>query len=60
MKIILMTYLKNSCLGQMGHLEPRMPRPASQLWIRCKDYFTILHNQRCQEKHGNYINSFSE
>ena len=55
-----MTYLKNSCLGQMGHLEPRMQRPASQLWIRCKDYFTILHNQRCQEKNGSYINSFSE
>ena len=44
----------------MGHLEPRMSIPASQLWIRCKDCFTILHNETGQERHGNYINGFSE
>ena len=44
----------------MGHLRPRMSHPASQLWISCKDYFTILHNERGQERHGNYINGFSE
>ena len=35
---------KNSFLEQMRHLEPRMSHPASQLWIRCKDCFTISHN----------------
>ena len=34
--------------GQMGHLGSRMSHPASQFWIRCK------------ERHGNYINGFSE
>ena len=46
----------------MGHfnLGPRMSHPASQLWISCKDCFTILHNERDQERHGNYINGFFE
>ena len=39
--------------GQMRHLGPRMSHPASKLWIRCKDCFTILHNERDQERHGN-------
>ena len=30
----------------MCHLGPRMSHPASQLWIRCKDCFTILDNRR--------------
>ena len=42
----------------MGHLGPRMSHPASQLWICCKDCFTILHNESSQERHRNYINSF--
>ena len=46
--------------GQMSHLGSRMSHPASQFWIRCKDCFTILHNERVQERHGNYINGFSE
>ena len=37
-----------------------MSHPASYLWIRCKDCFTILHNERGQERHGNYINGFPE
>ena len=37
-----------------------MSHPASQLWISSKDCFTILHNQRAQERHGNYINGFSK
>ena len=37
-----------------------MSHPASQLWIRCKDYLTTLHNERGHERHGNYINGFSE
>ena len=44
----------------MGHLGPRMSHPALQLWIGCKDCFTILHNEKDQERHGNYINGFSE
>ena len=44
----------------MGHLGPRMSHPASQLWIRCKDYFTIFYSERDQERHANYINGFSE
>ena len=44
----------------MGHLGPRMSHPVSQLGIRCKDCFTILHNERDQGRHGNYINVFSE
>ena len=51
---------KNSCLAQLGHLGPRMSHLASQLWIRCNDCFTILHNERGEERHGNYINGFSE
>ena len=37
-----------------------MSHSVSQLWVRCKDCFTILHNERGQERHGNYINGFSE
>ena len=44
----------------MGPLGSRMSHSASQLWIRCKDCFTILHNERGQERHGNHINGFSE
>ena len=31
----------------------------SQLWICCKDCFTILHKERGQERHGNFT-GFSE
>ena len=51
---------KKYFLEQMGHLGSRMSHPASQFWIRCKDCFTILHNERGQERHGNYINGISE
>ena len=32
----------------------------TQNGIRRKDCFTILHNERSQERYGNYINGFSE
>ena len=51
---------KNFFGRQMGHLGSRMSHPVSQFWIRRKDCFTILHNKRVQERHGNYINGFSE
>ena len=44
----------------MGHFDlvPRMSHPVSQLWVSCKDCYTVLHNERGQERHGNYINGF--
>ena len=46
----------------MGHFDlgPRISHPVSQLWIICKDCSTILHNERGQEGHRNYVNGFSE
>ena len=46
----------------MGHFDlgPRISHRVSQLWISCKHYFIILHNERRQDRHGNYINGFSE
>ena len=41
-------------------LRPIIPHSVWQLWISCKDCFTILHNERGQERHANYFNSFSE
>ena len=60
MEFMLIAYQKISCLGQMGHLGPRMLHSASQLWILRKDCFTILHNERGQERHEYYINGFFE
>ena len=51
---------KNCCLGQLVHLGPSMSHAASQLWICCNDCFTILHNERGRERHGNNFNGFSE
>ena len=50
MEVILMAYPKKFI----------MSHPVLQLWISCRDCFTILHNERVQERHGNYINGFSE
>ena len=44
----------------MGHLEPKMSHPALQLWICCKDCFTIFHNKKGQERRENYNNRFPE
>ena len=45
----------------MGYLGLRTTRPASQLWIRCKNCFAIWRNERDRERHVNYyINGFSE
>ena len=52
LEVILIAYPKNSCLGQMDHLGPRMSHLVSQLWICYKDCFTILNNERGQERHG--------
>ena len=39
----------------MGNLGPTMSHPASQLSICYKDCFTILHNERGQERYGNVM-----
>ena len=44
----------------MEQLGPRMSHPSSQLWVYCNDCFAILQNEREQERHGNYLNAFSE
>ena len=31
---------------------------SAQLWICCKECSTILHNEKGQESHGNYVNGF--
>ena len=51
----------------MGHLGPRMSHPVSRKDVRSHNsgsavriVFSILHNERGQERHWNYINDFSE
>ena len=53
-----MAYPKKNVGGQMGSLGSRMSHSASQLWIRCKDCFIILHNKRDQEVYENFISRF--
>ena len=60
MEFILMAHPKKLLFGENDHLGPRMSHPASPLWIRGKDCFTILHNESGIERHGNSINGFSE
>ena len=51
---LLISFLKNPLLGQTGHFGPKNGA-SSWLWIRSKDFFEILHNERCQELYLNYI-----
>ena len=51
MEVILMTFPK---IFLFGANEPFRTQ------IHSKDCFTILHYKRGQERHGNYINGFSE
>ena len=55
--IILMAFPKKIWFGVNGPFRTQNGA-SSQLWIRRKDCFTILHNERGQERHGNYINDF--
>ena len=59
-EIILMAFPKKKIL--LGVNEPLRTQNAasSQLCICCRDFFTILHNEKGQERHGNYINGFSK
>ena len=60
MEFIVMAYPKKLLFGGHFDLGPRISHRVSQLWINCKHYFIILHNERHQGRHGNYINGFSE
>ena len=48
MEVMLVAYLKKLLFEQIGHFDlgPRLSHPVSQLWISCKNCFTILHNER--------------
>ena len=59
MEIILMVFLKNSHLGQMGYFGSKNGL-SSKLWINSEDCFEILLNERDQVVHGAYINGFLE
>ena len=55
-EILLMAFQKKLCLGQMGHLRPKMARPRNSGYpVRI-----VLHNESGKERHRNYINRFSE
>ena len=49
---------KNFC-GANG-LFSNQKSTSSQLWIHCKDCFTILYNEKGKERYRHYINCFSE
>ena len=53
-EIIFMVFPKKISFGVNGPLSTQNGA-SSQLWICCKDCFTILHNERGQERQGNYI-----
>ena len=55
MEIIVMVFLKNSHLGQMGHFTLKVaPRHKPEFTQRI--FFEILHNQRGQDIHKNQFN----
>ena len=58
MKIILMAFPKKFLFGTNG-LCRTQNGSSSQLWIRCKDCWTVLCYKRGQGKHRNYVNGFS-
>ena len=61
-----MTFAKKFLFKEMDHFGSENGNfgsengTSSQLWICCKDYVTILYNERGKERYGNYINGFSE
>ena len=59
MEIIVMAFPEKFLFGANG-LFSTENGASSQRWICLKDCFTILHTERGQERHGNYINGFSE
>ena len=59
MGIILMAFPKKFLFGANGPFRTQNGM-SWQLWICSKDWFTVLHNGKGQERHGNYINGFSE
>ena len=45
--MLVIFFKKNFCLGQVDHFEPKNDA-SSLLWIRCKNFFLILHNEKGQ------------
>ena len=56
-EIILMAFLKKFLFRVNGPFRTQNDTSA-QLWICCKECSTILHNEKGQESHGNYVNGF--
>ena len=59
MKIILMIISKKFLFGANELLRTQNDA-SSQLWIRCKNYFTILYDVIASETYQKYINGFSQ
>ena len=57
MEIILVAFAKKFLLGANGSFRTQKGT-SSQLLICCKECFTILYNERGQERHENYTNGF--
>ena len=58
-EIMLMAFPKKILFQANGPFRTQNGTP-SQLWICHQHCFTILHNGRGQQRHGNYINVFSK
>ena len=58
-EIMLMAFPKKILFQANGPFRTQIGTP-SQLWICHQHCFTILHNGRGQQRHGNYINVFSK
>ena len=48
MKMILITLKDIKCLGKMGHFGSKNGA-SSQLWINCKKFLSLLHNEKGQQ-----------
>ena len=57
--LLLMAFPKKIMFGESGPFKTQNG-VSSQLWIHSKDCVKMLHNEKGKERHGNYINRFSE
>ena len=55
----IIVFSKKKFCGANG-LFSNQKSTSSQLWIHCKDCFTILYNEKGKERYRHYINCFSE
>ena len=47
MKMILIIFKKNFCLGRMEHFGPKNGA-SSCLWICCRNFLELFHSEKCQ------------